>query len=121
MTNIYSNQLFNFKEFNIDDICINNDNYTYIIYDPSLNLEGRYLQNGDTYIRRFKDAFRYGLKDRNDLVIKNLIVLENTLSFDLYIYKELMGHYNIQAHLDEIETIMIILSIYYLEGKELRI
>lgn len=57
------------------------------------------IANGDNIeVRKinFKTPVKfYGFNDDNDVVIKNLELLENGSCFDLFIDKELFGHFNI--------------------------
>lgn len=114
---------------------INNIEMDHVDYFHTMD---RYLQSFEKFTNQVKERvviwgddvnikklninnqiFKFGLKDNNDLVAKNIIENKEGLSFDVYIHKELFGHFNLPffgQHM--LLNSLAVISLGYLEGME---
>ncbi len=66
-----------------------------------------------------KRVIRFGLNDDNDVVAKNVINSDHGLSFDVYIHKDLFGHFNLPFFgMHMLYNVLAVLTIGYLEGMD---
>lgn len=76
----------------------------------------------DPYLNKLnyqKRVIRFGLKDHNDVVAKNIINGNHGLSFDVYIHNELFGHFNLPFYgMHMLYNSLAVLTLGYLEGMD---
>lgn len=116
-------------------IIINNIEMDHVDYFKSME---QYEHSFETYANQAKDTIiiwgddphlahlnytkrvvRFGLKDTNDVVAKNIINNDHGLSFDVYIHKELFGHFNLPFFgMHMLYNSLAVLTLGYLEGMD---
>ena len=116
-------------------IIINNIEMDHVDYFKSME---QYKKSFETYANQAKDTViiwgddphlpslnytkrvvKFGLKDSNDVIAKNIINNDHGLSFDVYIHKELFGHFSLPFYgMHMLYNSLAVLTLGYLEGME---
>lgn len=116
-------------------IVINNIELDHVDYFKSME---QYTQSFEDYANQAKDTIvvwgddpylnklnyqkrviRFGLKDHNDVVAKNIINSNHGLSFDVYIHNELFGHFSLPFFgMHMLYNSLAVLTLGYLEGMD---
>ena len=116
-------------------IVINNIELDHVDYFKSME---QYTQSFEDYANQAKDTvvvwgddpylnklnyqkrvIRFGLKDHNDVVAKNIINGNHGLSFDVYIHNELFGHFSLPFFgMHMLYNSLAVLTLGYLEGMD---
>lgn len=116
-------------------IIINNIELDHVDYFKSMD---QYTQSFENYANQAKDTvivwgddsylnklnyqkrvIKFGLKDHNDVIAKNIITSDKGLSFDVYIHRELFGHFNLPFFgMHMLYNSLAVLTLGYLEGME---
>lgn len=116
-------------------VIINNIEMDHVDYFKSME---QYKKSFETYANQAKDTViiwgddphlptlnytkrvvKFGLKDSNDVVARNVINNDHGLSFDVYIHKELFGHFNLPFFgMHMLYNSLAVLTLGYLEGMD---
>lgn len=116
-------------------IVINNIELDHVDYFKSMD---QYIKSFENYANQAKDTvvvwgddpylnklnyqkrvIRFGLKEHNDIVAKNIINGHYGLSFDVYIHNELFGHFQLPFFgMHMLYNSLAVLTLGYLEGMD---
>lgn len=66
-----------------------------------------------------KPVYKFGLNDYNDIQARNVINSEKGLSFDVYIYNDLFGHFSLPLYgMHTLYNLLGVITLGYLEGMD---